>query len=302
MSFYRKSCIWFIKQAFSKTVNIKFQSFYGTEPQFLSRLLPKNTHKKYLFCKKTPLCTRHRGSYTLEAAVILPLIAGFFAAILFFFRVLQVQTQVQEALVYASRKTACEASCTESPAVLRASAEAYFRKELGEYEIPQHYVNGGSLGISLLKSDFSDCYIQLKADYQVKLPIRFFAVDGVRISQSSCSRKWTGDADDGVQEDYVYVTETGTVYHRNRKCPYLDLSIQAVQYDDLAGLRNKSEHKYYACSQCVAKNVNLGMVYITDYGTCYHVSLTCSGLKRTVYMIPVSETGGKGPCSKCGAK
>lgn len=290
MSFCGNSCIWFIKKAFSKTSGINE----------MIKTLPNNTQRKSIFCKKAPLCACYRASYTLEAAVILPLMAGFFAAILFFFRVLQVQTQVQEALIYASRKTACEASLAESPAVLRASAEAYFRNELGQYEIPQRYVNGGGLGISLLQSDFSDCYIELQADYQVKLPIRFFSVDGIRISQSSCSRKWTGDADDGHQEDYVYVTETGTVYHRNRKCPYLDLSIRAVQYADLSGLRNRNEHKYYECSECVARNCAPAIVYITDYGTCYHMSLTCSSLKRTVYMIPLSETGGKGPCSKCG--
>ena len=260
---------------------------------------PKTTMKNGRSCKKAPLCTCHRGSYTLEAAVVLPLMAGFFAAILFFFRVLQIQTQVQESLIYASRRTACEASCTESPAVLWASAEAYFRSEIGKYELPKRYVNGGTPGISLMQSNVSNCYIGLQADYQINLPIHFFSVDGVRISQKSNSRKWTGDADDGIQEDYVYVTENGTVYHKNRMCPYLDLSIRAVDAAGLDDLRNKSDHKYYACSECVAKEVHSGMVYITDYGTCYHTSLTCSGLKRTVYIIPLSEVGGKGPCSKC---
>ena len=53
-----------------------------------------NTH-----CKGAYSCTCHKGSYTLEAAVILPMMAGFFVAILFFFRVLQIQTGVQEATI-----------------------------------------------------------------------------------------------------------------------------------------------------------------------------------------------------------
>ena len=37
------------------------------------------------------------------------------------------------------------------------------------------------------------------------------------------------------------------------------------------------------------------------YGTCYHSDLACSGLKRTIYLILLEETGGKRACGKCGA-
>lgn len=261
---------------------------------------PKTVKKTPPKCKKTLLCARFCGSYTLEAAVVLPLLAGFFLSLLFFFRVLQVQTQVQEALFYAGRKTACEASVTDSQIALRATAEAYFRKELGQYGTAKKFVAGGTAGVSLLKSEFSDREIVLYADYQVRLPVNFFTVKGVRVSQSSRNRKWTGDADKGSEEDYVYVTEHGSVYHCQRTCPYLDLSIQTVKTADLGKLRNKNKHKYYECMECAAENSNKTTVYITDYGTCYHSSLSCSGLKRTVNLVPKSEVGGKASCSKCG--
>lgn len=252
--------------------------------------------------KKTSLRIRKKASYTLEAAVIIPFVAAFFVAVLFFFRVLQIETQVQEALDYASRKSACEASITDSEPVLLASAKVYFLKGLKDYELPARYVTGGNVGISLSRSDLSDCYVDLQADYHIRLPVSFFTVKGIMISQSSKSRKWTGDKDDGQEEDYVYVTETGTVYHRDRMCSYLDLSIQTVNSSGLDGMRNKGGHKYYPCAECAAKNKVGSTVYITDYGTCYHTSLSCSGLKRTIYLIPLSEVGGRGPCSKCGGK
>jgi hypothetical protein len=227
-------------------------------------------------------------------------VAGFFVAILFFFRVLQVQTQVQESLDYASRKTACEASLVSSESGLSGSAEVFFRKELNSYTLPASCIKGGTAGISLRSSSSSDVYVTLQAVYRVKLPIPFFHLQGIAVTQNSKSHKWTGDRGDLAEDTYVYVTENGTVYHRSRDCSYLDLSIQSVQAADLAGLRNKNAHKYNACKDCVAKNAASGVVYITDYGTCYHIRVSCSGLKRTIYLIPLSEVGTKGACSKCG--
>lgn len=242
-----------------------------------------------------------KGSYTLEAAVIIPVAAVFFLTLLFFFRVLQIQTEVQEALNYASRKTACEASAVSSQTGLLVSAEAYFRKELGTYSLPEKYIRGGKHAITMAKSDLSGNYINLQVNYYIKIPISFFEVKGVGICQKSKSHKWIGDRTDGKQSDYVYVTKHGTVYHRSRKCHYLDLSIKSTDYAQISSMRNKNEHKYSACSGCVAKNHVAGKVYVTDYGTCYHSDLACSGLKRTIYLILLEETGGKRACGKCGA-
>lgn len=250
--------------------------------------------------KKAFLHIRRNGSYTLEMAVVLPMVAVFLVSILFFFRVLQVQTQVQEALVYASRKTATQASATNSTPILFAAAEIYFSKEVQQYKEYRQYVGDSLGGVSLLLSDMDGPEITIRADYFIKLPIPFFKVKGMRVTQTSTSRKWTGDRELWSDEDYVYVTEHGTVYHCNRNCRYLDLSIRMVEYAQIGTLRNKNEHKYNDCNQCVAKNKAYQQVYITDYGEVYHATLSCSGLKRTVYMVSKSEVGNKGPCSKCG--
>lgn len=260
----------------------------GTRFRTVQRVCPDQ--KKYFL----------KGSYTLEAAVVLPLVAGFFVTVLFFFRVMQIQTGVQQALSYAGRKTACEASIVHSQAALLTSAEAYFIGELKKCGYVEQYVSGGHIWISPVRSDVSGSYIDLKVDYFVKLPIDFFTVKGFSVSQQCRSRKWTGDRENDSLEDYVYVTENGTVYHLSRSCTYLDLSIQAAESGQMEEKRNKNGNKYYGCSDCAAENECPSVVYITDYGTCYHHSLTCSSLKRTVFMIPLSQVGGKGACSKCG--
>ena len=50
---------------------------------------------------------------------------------------------------------------------------------------------------------------------------------------------------------------------------------------------------------CGKKVSGMG-VYITNYGSKYHMSMSCGGLKRKIYAVPISETAGKGACSKCG--
>ena len=84
---------------------------------FCSRLIYFNPNKslpkyrKANCCKKAFLHISSKASYTLEMAVVLPLVAAFFVSILFFFRVLQVQTQVQAALNYASSAFVSSCDC-----------------------------------------------------------------------------------------------------------------------------------------------------------------------------------------------
>ena len=102
-------------------------------------------------------------------------------------------------------------------------------------------------------------------------------------------------------ERIVYITETGRVYHLTAECTYLKLSISQIQYSDLQEKRNESGGKYKPCERCGAdkeREDNM-TVWITSYGDRYHTSLSCSGLKRHIREIPLSETGGRSPCGKC---
>ena len=101
-----------------------------------------------------------------------------------------------------------------------------------------------------------------------------------------------------TKNDTVYVTPTGTVYHTSPDCNYLDLSIHAENASDISSARNKNGSKYSACPLC-AKSGSSGIVYITDYGTDWHTSLECSGLKRTVIEKDRSEVEGMRICTKC---
>ncbi len=117
-------------------------------------------------------------------------------------------------------------------------------------------------------------------------------------------RKWTGYqnemvASDKEEEEWVYITQTGEVYHRSRDCSHLNVSIQCCNWENIKFLRNMNGEKYRPCEKC-GTNGGLGILYITNQGNRYHSDIQCSGLKRTVKVVPISKVGQRRPCSKCG--
>lgn len=120
-------------------------------------------------------------------------------------------------------------------------------------------------------------------------------------------KAWTGSApsqgEDGEtqeNEEMVYMTENGSVYHKEG-CSYLNLSIETASGSQIEGLRNQYGGKYYPCEHCSDGQGPYGVVYITATGNRYHNSSSCSGLKRTVRLVKLSEVQGElSACSRCG--
>lgn len=163
--------------------------------------------------------------------------------------------------------------------------------------------------VNLLLSSFlqEDDAIDLVLTYQIRSPVGFLKLPGNFFLQRARVRAWTGresggegDAEgDGTEGDYVYVTETGSVYHDDPNCTHLKLSIREVEESDLGDLRNNSGGKYHRCEKCGGEAVD-GKVFVTSEGDRYHGSLSCSGLKRTVHQASREELGDMRACSKCG--
>lgn len=285
----------------SRCIKIRKNIFtYKSLPGHASKLETKHTHQ-FSKNKEASSCTCMRGSLTLEASVVFPFVTAFLITFLFLFRILQIEMAVEEALVYAGRMTAVEYSAVDNQALGLATAEVLFQKELKQYPVVKKFVKGGTAGVSLLKSKFDGDYVELRAEYKVKIPVPLFQLKDLAFIQRSHNRKWIGKTIEGEDFDaYVYVTKNGSVYHTSSGCHYIDLSIKAVEYSHVTELRNLNGGKYSPCGCMLTKYHSGGIVYITNYGTNYHGSLSCSGLKRTVQMIKKSEVNGLPLCSKCG--
>lgn len=186
-----------------------------------------------------------------------------------------------------------------------------FSQELHEDKLINEMIVGGSGGITFLNSSFMDDgqAVDIVAEYSIRLPFSEFGIPTLHFVQRARMHGWTGYVENsgneaGREDDSVYVTDSGSVYHDKRDCIYLNPSVSAVDGSAVGSMRSTDGSIYYPCELCGASAslTAADTVYLTKSGNRFHTSKQCSGLKRTVFEIPLSEVGGRRPCSKCAAR
>ncbi len=117
---------------------------------------------------------------------------------------------------------------------------------------------------------------------------------------------WTGTefpdngGEQGEVEQMVYVTASGSVYHKNPGCSYLNVSLRQISGSSVKSAANQYGEHYSACETCSRNQKPAGIVYITEQGNRYHNLESCSGLKRSVELVKASSVSGMNACSRCG--
>ncbi len=269
-----------------------------------SKKLPSKSIYSYIFGRISASASGDssmNGSITLEAAMAVPIFFLAVVSLLYLMEMMAIQTSIRSGLQYAGKKAANEAYGIT--AVMPSRVESDVIHAIGAERLDRSIVVGGSGGIKCDGSRMSSVtgIGELVAAYQVRLPIPMFGVAPLKYQEKIRIKAWVGYEKQkfGRDDDQtVYVTETGLVYHKDYHCTHLELSIRMVLPDEVSRLRNTGGGKYYPCEHCMRRGGN--GVYITDTGDRYHSSLSCSGLKRTVYAVPMSEAVGKRACSRCG--
>ena len=136
------------------------------------------------------------------------------------------------------------------------------------------------------------------------IPIMGF--DTARTLVNCRIRKWTGyevmnSSVTNENQEWVYITPTGSAYHTNPNCSYLNPKIYSAVSSRIGEYRNASREIYRQCESC--KDITLtGICFYTEYGNHYHSTLKCSGLKRTIYSVQLSEVDGRHSCNKCNSE
>lgn len=262
------------------------------------RILPHIQPKEGIFRQ-----LRVRGSLAVEAALVLPIFIFAMVSIIALLIQLRFGIHVQN-LLYEESVYLGEVTYDTKFNEGAVAADLLERLAEDSAQIP---VQGGEAGVVISAAGSqSDEILRLTAAYDGKLPYDLHHLFQKSFRQGVIIHSWVGYINglnsSGVREQsevYVYITENGEVYHRSRECTHIRLTIKQITGADIDGIRNDEGKKYKSCSHCHGKK-NSPVLYITPEGDKYHADLNCSGLSRSVRQIPLSQVGGRRPCSRCG--
>ena len=238
-----------------------------------------------------------KASLTLEAALILPVFATALLVLLSVLLIYNTEQRMHMLLVNTAESLAvsCSDGHNEAPAAVKDEYAKSLRKE------DLRFIESGAEGIDMSGSVLDDPeYIELSLKCELVPLTDYFGILKIPYRSRCLTHIWCGyDAPFFADEEYVYVTNDSEVYHIDRQCSHILLGIRQTSADAIGALRNENGNRYRACGICHAK-LSDEKLYITTDGDRYHNSITCSGLKRTVYAIKKSEIGDLRPCSRCG--
>ena len=242
-----------------------------------------------------------KGSVTIEAAFGIPLFLFAALCLIWLIEIQSIKISITAAAQSAAKSAAEDTAVI--PVLNTIKLKSDIVSLIGEDRINRSIIRGGSSGISCWKSYVSPATgeMNIKVEYDIMVPIPVIGSPSASLEEEFTISSWNGRNNDqlgGENREIVYMTENGSVYHEDYNCSYLRLSLRYVPYEELGSIRNESGGRYHACEKCVIGSAMTG-VYITENGNKYHNTLGCSGLKRTIYAVKRSETGGVGGCSRC---
>ena len=243
-----------------------------------------------------------KGSMTVEAALTIPVFLFAVLCLIYLLEVQAIRISVHSAAQGAAKNAATDIVTVPVLNVFKFKSDMV--RMIGAERLEGSIIQGGKSGLSCLGSLYypSTGEIHVRISYKIRLPFPGFTDIGVRQKDTFIVKAWTGYTKPDVEDEdgeIVYVTDSGTVYHTNYQCSYLQLSIRFLPSTGLSGIRNLGGARYRSCEKCVHGSAMAG-VYVTDSGNRYHNSLNCSGLKRSIRAVKKSKIYGKTACNRCG--
>lgn len=243
----------------------------------------------------------NRGSATIEAVCTVPIMLFAFWAFYSIGQIYILENQVYQAAMNTAvclAEYTYAAEQTDMESVGHVLAYDKFQEYLSEDPRIKQYIANGKSGIRIsLQPELDEQgFLCLQAAYRIHIPVPVLQDLSVPIRIQVRQKAYTGyqpDQADAEDETYVYLAEYSSVYHLSRNCSHLKLTIFPVS----KAMLDTAYAGRKPCAYC--GTCETAMYYIANTGECYHTSLQCSGLKRTVRRVKKREAQGYAPCSRC---
>lgn len=288
--------------------------YYGDSPKTLHTVLTLFSAGK----RDLPAFSFLKGSLTVETALVLPVFLFALIAVIFIGEAVRFSANLSASLLDTAEKLSVYAHAgsavgegVSAGAMGGKALSLTLGKSMAVSRLGKGYVEGspvekGVYGLSFLHSSVMgpDQMIDLNAVWRMKPLFPFPGVKGFKIIDRARIRAFTGYDNTGKhdmpeeEEEIVFITPSGSVYHRSRSCSHLNINIIRTDRDGVGNLRNNSGGKYYPCEYCGGGESST--LYVTDDGDRYHTKISCPGLKRTIRAVPISHAGGRRACLDCG--
>jgi hypothetical protein len=245
-----------------------------------------------------------RGSFTLEAAIFLPIFIISALTIAYLIKLIAVQENAFHALADETRKTAAEASLSPYPLFFKGDVERRIEEE-----------NGSELEtLRVARFDYRYGFgeyteqIRVTIDYKIGVKLPAALIDAIPVSDTILCRAFVGanNADRPMSNEEMEEEKTsrtvwifprsGTKYH-GETCGYI--AVYPREYI----LSESVRRRYDPCKLCNPGALSAGSVVycFQSAGKAFHRG-DCTSVDR--YVVPIeleeAETRGYTPCAKCG--
>ena len=254
-----------------------------------------------------------KGSLTVEASLVLPLFLAAALTLVSLIPVIKNQEEIGFSVMETGR-WASEAEYFYQTMERLPVAEALLlpemiRQGLSEEGLSENSVVGGRAGVTGTECRMGE-EIFLRVYHVPKPAVSLLPFHFRAAGAQAKTRGFIGDdafpggsmppggGDVPGEEEYVFVTEYGIVYHRSLTCPHLNLQIRAGTLEEISRARSADGSRYYPCEYC-RPGGRSGTYYYTPDGNRYHRDYHCKALTRSIREVPLSEVG-LPPCHICG--
>ncbi len=164
-------------------------------------------------------------------------------------------------------------------------------------------IRGGPEGLYFGGSDLvnEDDVLEIVVTYPVESIWPLAAFRPFLLENRYYGRLWTGYDVEKAASAVYYLTENEEVFHTDRNCTHLLLSVRQIPLGSLALEANERGQQYRMCEKCLTGWLPKE-VWIAREGECFHGRRDCPGLKRTYRAVTWEEAKQYRPCSRCGHK
>lgn len=242
-----------------------------------------------------------KASMTLEAALVLPLFLFAVLSLLSIFDIMKIKSCMDIAVAEVGNEIAVECyggyvGDLIKPLYISFKIQSFLDKNLSEEDSEKISKDILVTDISFLEEEN---ILKFRVDYKVTPDFGMLGLKPIRLHTKYYGHNWLGYTADKDTETMVYTSNAATVYHTDKNCTYLNITVKEIPWDSVDKYRSDSGHIYQKCNLCDELE-NTGKVYITVDGKNYHNVENCIGLTRSIYTVPLSTLSNKKVCSRCG--